>query len=31
MGSANAHAAASHPDLAAERAATAESFWKGRR
>jgi hypothetical protein len=29
MGSAKAHAAAGHPDLAAERAATLKSFWKG--
>jgi hypothetical protein len=30
IGSANAHAAAGHKDLAAERAATLNSFWKGK-
>lgn len=30
MGSARAHAAAGHPDIAAERSATLQSFWKGK-
>jgi hypothetical protein len=30
QGSANAHAAAGHKDLAAERLATLKSFWKGK-